>query len=130
MNANKIAIAIGIGGAAGAVCRFHLNDTIMSGLGVSFPVGILCINVLGALLMGLLQGGMKRTGKAFALGYGLLGTGFLGGFTTFSTFSLDTFNLYHTGDVAAAMLNIVLNATLCICAVWGGYRLACQKSGD
>lgn len=128
MNANKIAIAIGIGGAVGAVCRFHLNSIITGGLELNFPVGILCINVLGALLMGLLQGGMKRSGKAFAMGYGLLGTGFLGGFTTFSTFSLDTFNLYHAGGIAPAMLNIALNATLCICAVWGGYRMICRKS--
>lgn len=128
MNAHSIAITIGMGGAAGAVCRFHLNDLIMSGLMINFPVGILCINVLGALLMGLLQGGMKRTGKAFPLGYGFLGTGFLGGFTTFSTFSLDTLNLYHTGSIAAVILNIVLNTTLCIGAVWGGYRLIYRKS--
>ena len=91
-------IAVLCGGAAGAVCRFKLNAAIMSGLTMAFPLGILCINVLGGFLMGLLQGAMKRSGKPFTVGYSLLGTGFLGGFTTFSTFSLDTFNLYHTGD--------------------------------
>ena len=81
-------IAVLCGGAAGAVCRFKLNAAIMSGLTLAFPLGILCINVLGGFLMGLLQGAMKRSGKPFTVGYSLLGTGFLGGFTTFSTFSL------------------------------------------
>ena len=79
-------IAVLCGGAAGAVCRFKLNAAIMSGLTMTFPLGILCINVLGGFLMGLLQGAMKRSGKPFTVGYSLLGTGFLGGFTTFSTF--------------------------------------------
>ena len=120
-------IAVLCGGAAGAVCRFKLNAAIMSGLTMSFPLGILCINVLGGFLMGLLQGAMKRSGKPFTVGYSLLGTGFLGGFTTFSTFSLDTFNLYHTGDLMLAGLNILLNAVICICAVWTGYRIVFRR---
>ena len=110
-------IAVLCGGAAGAVCRFKLNAAI-----------ILCINVLGGFLMGLLQGAMKRSGKPFTVGYSLLGTGFLGGFTTFSTFSLDTFNLYHTGDLMLAGLNILLNAVICICAVWAGYRIVFPRT--
>ena len=113
-------IAVLCGGAAGAVCRFKLNAAIMSGLTLAVPLGILCINLLGGFLMGLLQGAMKRSGKPFTVGYSLLGTGFLGGFTTFSTFSLDTFNLYHTGDLMLAGLHILLNAVICICAVWAG----------
>ena len=69
-------IAVLCGGAAGAVCRFKLNAAIMSGLTMAFPLGILCINVLGGFLMGLLQGAMKRSGKPFTVGYSLLGTGF------------------------------------------------------
>lgn len=122
------AVAVLIGGAVGAVCRFHLNAAIMSGLTTPFPIGILIINVLGGFLMGLLQGWMKREGRPFPVGYNLLGTGFLGGFTTFSTFSLDTFNLYHGGDLAYAGLNILLNAVLCVCAVWLGYRMMYPKS--
>ena len=113
-------IAVLCGGAAGAVCRFKLNAAIMSGLTMTFPLGILC--------MGLLQGAMKRSGKPFTVGYSLLGTGFLGGFTTFSTFSLDTFNLYHTGDLMLAGLNILLNAVICICAVWAGYRIVFPRT--
>ena len=90
-------IAVLCGGAAGAVCRFKLNAAIMSGLTMAFPLGILCINVLG-------------------------------GFTTFSTFSLDTFNLYHTGELMLAGLNILLNAVICICAVWAGYRIVFPRT--
>ena len=61
-------IAVLCGGAAGAVCRFKLNAAIMSGLTMTFPLGILCINVLGGFLMGLLQGAMKRSGKPFTVG--------------------------------------------------------------
>ena len=100
-------IAVLCGGAAGAVCRFKLNAAIMSGLTMSFPLGILCINVLGGFLMGLLQGAMKRSGKPFTVGYSLLGTGFLGGF---------------------AGLNILLNAVICICAVWAGYRIVFPRT--
>ena len=60
-------IAVLCGGAAGAVCRFKLNAAIMSGLTMAFPLGILCINVLGGFLMGLLQGAMKRSGKPFTV---------------------------------------------------------------
>ena len=120
-------IAVLCGGAAGAVCRFKLNAAIMSGLTMTFPLGILCINVLGGFLMGLLQGWMRRTGNTFATGYCLLGTGFLGGFTTFSTFSLDTFLLYRSGDASLAALNIALNMVLCLCAVWGGYALLAPR---
>ena len=123
MSYSENAIAVLCGGAVGAVCRFWLNDAIMLALPIAFPLGILCINVLGAFLMGLLQGWMKRTGNPFKVGYSLLGTGFLGGFTTFSTFSLDTFNLYQAGDLMFSGLNILLNAVICICAVWAGYRL-------
>lgn len=95
----------------------------MEKLPSGFPLGVLCVNVLGGFLMGLLQGWMRRTGNTFATGYCLLGTGFLGGFTTFSTFSLDTFLLYRSGDASLAALNIALNMVLCLCAVWGGYAL-------
>ena len=118
--------AVMCGGAVGAVCRFKLNALIMTATALSFPVGILIINVLGAFLMGLLQGWMKRTGKPFTVGYSLLGTGFLGGFTTFSSFSLDTFSLYQTGTLLFAAANIVLNAGLCLFTVWIGYSLLVQ----
>lgn len=114
-------IAVLCGGAAGAVCRFELNAAVVTATGPGFPYGILLINVVGGFLMGLLQGLIKRSGTPHAVLYSLLGTGFLGGFTTFSTFSLDTFTLYHSGHPLAAGINIILNAVLCVIAAGIGY---------
>ena len=120
-------LAVMLGGGAGAVCRVMTGFAVMEKLPSGFPLGVLCVNVLGGFLMGLLQGWMRRTGNTFATGYCLLGTGFLGGFTTFSTFSLDTFLLYRSGDASLAALNIALNMVLCLCAVWGGYALLAPR---
>lgn len=120
--------AVAIGGALGAVCRFSGNAAISSVLGSEFPVGILLINVLGGFLMGLLQGAIKRSGKPHAMVAALLGTGFLGGFTTFSTFALDTFTLYHAGQMFLSSLNVILNACLCIAAVGAGYKMMLKKT--
>ena len=115
-------IAVLCGGAAGAVCRFKLNAAIMSGLTMSFPLGILCINVLGGFLMGLLQGAMKRSGKPFTVGYSLLGTGFLGGFSTFSTAINEMVSLARSGKYAAAavyFMMTVLVPVVCVALGWG-----------
>lgn len=121
------AVAVLIGGAVGAVCRFTGNIGIMGMVGGAFPIGILIINVVGGFLMGLLQGAIKRSGRPYTVLYSLLGTGFLGGLTTFSTFSLDTFNLYSTGHLLLAALNIILNACLAIAAAGIGYSLLVKK---
>ena len=117
-------IAVLCGGAAGAVCRFKLNAAIMSGLTMAFPLGILCINVLGGFLMGLLQGAMKRSGKPFTVGYSLLGTGFLGGFTTFSTFSLESLTLLERGKWLLGGSYMLLSMALCLLGAALGQRLS------
>ena len=103
---SRNALAVMLGGGAGAVCRVMTGFAVMEKLPSGFPLGVLCVNVLGGCL---------------------LGTGFLGGFTTFSTFSLDTFLLYRSGDASLAALNIALNMVLCLCAVWGGYALLAPR---
>ena len=116
-------IAVLCGGAAGAVCRFKLNAAIMSGLTMAFPLGILCINVLGGFLMGLLQGAMKRSGKPFTVGYSLLGTGFLGGFTTFSSFADDMYLLLQQKHWLYFGLYVGLSFILGLLLVWLGRSL-------
>lgn len=118
-------IAVLIGGALGAVSRFELDPILGTYvMRPGFPYGIMIINVLGGLAMGLLQGWIKRSGKPFTLLYSLLGTGFLGGFTTVSHFTVQTFTLYQGGHVLAASLNVILSVVLAVGAAAIGYNLS------
>ncbi|MCH5277174.1 MAG: CrcB family protein [Desulfovibrionaceae bacterium] len=124
------AAAVMLGGAAGAVCRFSGNSAITALAGGAFPLGILLINVAGGFLMGLLQGAIARSGRPHALLYSLLGTGFLGGFTTFSSFALDTARLYASGNALSAALNIMLNACLAIMAAGLGFGICARRGAS
>lgn len=90
-------ILIFLGGGAGAVCRFGLNNVVGRIMGVAFPYGTLVINLLGALLIGMIVEFMALKLNAPATLRFLLVTGFLGGFTTFSTFSLEAALMLEKG---------------------------------
>lgn len=115
-------LAVLCGGAGGAVCRVLLHTALTAALGPGFPYGILCANVLGSLALGFLFGRLSRKKSPHAALYPLIGTGFLGGFTTFSTFSADTVSLYATGHHLAAALNILVSLSLCLAAAGLGIR--------
>ncbi len=121
-------MAVLTGGAAGAISRLGLDAAVVRVTGSGFPYGILLINILGAFLMGLLQGRIAWSGKPHTVMYNLLGTGFLGGFTTFSTFALDTFSLWEKGNLQAALANIALNTVLCVVAAGLGYGMMATRS--
>lgn len=109
-----------LGGAAGALLRFLVANGVYQWLGRSFPYGTLAVNVIGSFFIGLLTFYfMERELLTSALSRGLI-VGVLGAFTTFSTFSLDTFDLIQEGRVLGAMLNAGLNVGLCLLAVWLG----------
>ena len=115
---------IAVGGGAGSVLRYwlahHLQRLAVSG----FPLGTLLVNVTGCLGIGLLAGlfaGSLILREEYRLG---LTVGLLGGFTTFSTFGFETFQLGHTGYLRLALLNILLSCTLGVLAVWAGHRVA------
>jgi CrcB protein len=113
-------IAIALGGSAGAVARFLVANGIYALLGRSFPHGTLFVNVSGCLLMGLLTELMLQR-FALAVEYrAAILVGFLGAYTTFSTFALETLYLFEQGDVLKAFLNIFLSTVLCVAAVWFG----------
>ena len=91
-----------IGGAIGAGFRYHIGTVALRNLGPGFPFGTWIVNLLGGLLMGLLAGIVGRApvdGEPLRL---FLGVGVLGGFTTFSAFSLETFNMLSRGEYVMA----------------------------
>ena len=110
------------GGAVGAVSRCYLAGWTQTLAGGTFPLGTLAVNVLGCLLIGILGaffGGPHLVRQEHRL---LLMIGLLGGFTTFSTFGLETVALINEGQSARAGLNVLLSNGLGLPAVWIGYR--------
>jgi len=120
MNSWVTFVWIALGGAAGSVARAVVARALPS----RFPWAILLINVAGSLLIGWLMARLGPVEDESALRYrALLVTGFCGGFTTFSTFSWQTLEQMQKGAWGAAIANIVLSVTLCLLAVWLGFRL-------
>lgn len=119
-------LAIALGGSLGAVLRFLVANGIYTWIGRSFPHGTLFVNVSGSFLMGLLTELMLQR-FAFASEYrAAILVGFLGAYTTFSTFALETLYLFEEGNLAKAGLNIFLSAVLCLAAVWIGLVMGRQ----
>jgi CrcB protein len=111
-------LAIAAGGAAGSLLRFWVSSGVYAALGRGFPYGTLVVNVLGSLAMGGLYVLLtERLDVSPAWRGGLL-VGLLGGFTTFSSFSMETLNLFEAGEHARAIANIVASVLLCILATW------------
>lgn len=119
-------MVIAAGGAVGSVLRYWLSTWVYALAGRGFPYGTLVVNVLGSLVMGMLFVLLvERMGESALLRAGLL-IGVLGGFTTFSSFSIETFNLIEQGAWARAAVNSVASLVLCIGATWIGVIIARQ----
>jgi len=107
----KLYLVVALGGALGAMARYGADSAMMRLAGPGFPWGTLAVNLIGSLVLGLLIGaaahGLHLSQEARALAV----TGFLGAFTTFSTFSLNTVTLVERGETAAA-LGYVLGSVL------------------
>lgn len=111
---------IAIGGGIGAVIRYVCMGKINSLLGNGFPYGTLIVNVTGSLLMGLLVGILARTSFATMELRAFLAVGVLGGFTTFSSFSLDFLILFERGQLLPAFLYIATSILLSLVAIFTG----------
>ena len=112
--------AIMVGGALGALSRYIVSGIIMDRLGSDFPYGTLAVNVLGSFLMGFLAMLLvERMGLDPLLRLGIF-VGFLGAFTTFSTFSMETLNLFEQGAHLKAFANMFISVLLSVVAVWLG----------
>jgi CrcB protein len=106
-----IVLGLMVAGALGSVARVVVDAIVASRLGRSFPVGTLVINVSGSALLGVLTGLVLHRGWPDASAT-ILGTGFCGGYTTFSTHAVDTVELARAGDHGAAVRNVAANVVL------------------
>ena len=114
---------IALGGALGSLGRYYLSQALALALGDAFPWGTLVVNVTGSFAIGFIAGGSGAAGRWIESPFArqFLMVGVCGGYTTFSAFSLNTFNMLESGDMAGASLNVVGSVTLCVLATWAGF---------
>ncbi|MCA8879538.1 MAG: fluoride efflux transporter CrcB [Rhodobacteraceae bacterium] len=116
-------VQVALGGALGASSRYLTGVVIARNFGMGkFPLGIITVNVLGSFLMGVITIILVRTNLTQF--NALVAVGFLGGFTTFSSFSLETITLIERGETGLAALYVVLSVGLSLGALFGGIALA------
>jgi CrcB protein len=119
-------IWVALGGALGGAGRYWLNG-VVSARFETFPAGTLVVNVLGSFVIGFFaaltqpEGPLSPRGRAFATEFFMIGL--CGGFTTFSSFSLQTLNLLRDGEWLYAAGNVLLSVFGCLLATWLGYLL-------
>lgn len=102
-------LGIAIGGGLGALARYGVGLLAARWWGTAFPWGTLAVNLVGCFLLGLLMESEARSPHVSAEMRLVLGTGFLGALTTFSTFGVDTFRAVEAGNAGAAVMNVGLN---------------------
>lgn len=116
---------VAFGGALGALCRYYLGLAIASRLGTSFPFGTLIVNVSGCLFLGFFA--TFALGRAAWIGPNarlFWATGFVGAYTTFSTFGFETLQLLEQGNPYEAVVNVAGSVVIGLAAVWLGAFLA------
>ncbi len=114
---------IALGGAIGACSRYFVSEFCVLLFGRGFPYGTLTVNVVGSFIMGLLIAAFESEILATEPWRQVIGLGFLGALTTFSTFSMDNVLLMQQGAFFKMGLNILLNVVLSISAAWIGFQL-------
>lgn len=119
----NVAVAVALGGALGALSRYWMTSAVTVMAGNRFPWGTLSVNVLGALLMGILYVIVDERMADSGPWRALLITGGLGAFTTFSTFSIDALLLLQNGRVLSAVLYVLTSVVVCMLAVAAGMSL-------
>lgn len=119
-----VILAIAAGGALGAVARHATNKGAVSLLGVTYPYGTLAVNILGSLIMGFVVGWFAKHLPVSEAMRAFIVVGFLGSYTTFSTFSLDVVTLFQRGESFQVALYIAASVTLSVLALIAGLAIA------
>ena len=117
---------VAIGGAIGSVARYWATGAVAAAVGAAFPWGTLVVNIVGSFIIGAMAAAVGPETRwsvpddvrIFVM------VGICGGFTTFSSFSLQTLGLIQEGEWGRAVANTVLSFVLCMIAVWAGYAAA------
>ncbi len=112
-----------LGGGIGAALRHGVNLSTARAFGTAFPYGTLTVNVVGSLIMGALAAYFAFKGDATQHWRLFLTTGILGGFTTFSAFSLDAMLLYERGEAGLAAFYVAVTVALSIAGLFAGFAL-------
>jgi CrcB protein len=111
-------------GALGCVARFCLSSRVYSWMGRDFPYGTFAVNIIGAFFIGfVMEFSLRSTLIPEELRIGLT-IGFMGGLTTFSTFSYETFKLLEEGQFMVALSNVLLSVVVCLLLTWLGIHAA------
>ena len=116
-------VLVFFGGGCGASLRHAINMASARALGTDFPYGTFIINISGSIVMGLIAGYLAFRGEASQPWRLFLMTGILGGYTTFSAFSLDTALLYERGELGLAALYVVGSVALSIMGLFAGLAI-------
>jgi fluoride exporter len=119
----SLTLYVAIGGAMGAVGRYLLSTAIARAWSHDLPMGTLVVNVLGCLAIGALAGGAETRSFMTSEARAFLVIGILGGFTTFSSFGFEAFELIRRGHALLALAHVAGQCTLGTAAVAGGYYL-------
>ena len=119
-----VLIAIGFAGALGALARYGVSLAALRWFGEDFPYGTLCVNLVGCFLIGIIAELTMEDAGLAPQTRAIVGTGFLGAFTTFSTFGVDTYRAMQAGAWGVAASNVAINVVGGIILVAAGVALA------
>ncbi|MFZ2324797.1 MAG: fluoride efflux transporter CrcB [Ignavibacteriaceae bacterium] len=117
-------ILVSAGAAVGGAFRYSISNYIQRHISVIFPYGTLVVNVIGSFILGITMFYLNEKeliGSEFRL---FLAVGFCGGFTTFSTFSYETINLFRDAEFGLAIFNVFLNVILCLIGIYLAYLIS------
>ncbi|UTT42426.1 fluoride efflux transporter CrcB [Exiguobacterium aurantiacum] len=120
-------VYVGLAGALGALVRYEIGVGIHNFYGGSFPFPTLAVNLIGSFLLGWLTHFLFRTERFSPTVVTALGTGFIGSFTTFSTFSVETIVMIETGNLMGALFYVTLSIFLGLFSSWMGYKLGNRR---